>query len=265
MLRVTFIGMCLAAVGTPALAQVTPPAPPASATSFSVTSGVDFSSGKYGLAANTDILVVPIVGRLTTGDFAFTASMPYIHLKTPGGVVLGPDGTPIPGVPSAGGTTSGFGDLNVGAKYNVPSTLVGEDFDLTFGGSVKLPTADASKGLSTGKTDYGATVEAGYTFGNVSPFVELGYRWLGDPSTVDLRDGPTASVGTSVTFGKSSLIASYDYARSAIATVPDSHELFAGLTAPVGSRLTLTGYGTKGLSQGAPDYGLGLLLTVKAF
>lgn len=267
MRSVSLLGICLAGLATPAFAQQqsTAPSQPSADTSLSFTTGVDFSSGKYGLDQKTNIFVVPLLGRLTTGDFAFSASMPFIHLKSPGGVVLGPDGQPIPGVPSAAGTNSGFGDLNLGAKYSLPSSMVGDNFDLTVGGSVKIPTASVSKGLSTGKTDYTASVETGYTFGKISPFVELGYRWLGDPSTVDLRDGPTASVGTSVHLGKSTLIASYDYASSTAATFPASHEPFAGLAAPVRSRLTLTGYGTKGLSSSAPDYGVGVLLTVRAF
>lgn len=249
------------ALAAPASAQsVAAPAQASTNSSFTVTTGVDHSSGKYGLDQNTNITVVPIVGRLTTGDFEFVASMPYIWLNSPGGVVIGPDGHPIPGVPTSGGKVNGFGDVTLGAKYDVPNA---GDFDINVGGGVKLPTANKNKGLSTGKADFNVGGEVGYTFGNVSPFIDVGYRWFGDPDGVDLRNGPTASVGTSVSFGKSVLIASYDYARAASATAKDSHELFAGLAVPAGERLTVTGYGTKGLSQGSPDYGVGLLLSVK--
>jgi hypothetical protein len=263
--RSVLAGLALAAISTPVLAQSAPSiADDTTTTSLTLTTGVDYSSGNYGLADKTKIAVVPIVARLVADDFAFTASIPYIHLDTPGGVVIGPDGKPLPGVPSSGGTTNGFGDVNVGAKYTVPSALIG-GADLTLGGRVKLPTASTSKGLSTGKTDFNATAELGYTFGTVSPFVEVGYRWLGDPAGVNLRNGPTLSAGSSFSFGRTVLIASYDYARSATASTNDNSDLFGGLAVPVGKRLTLTGYGTKGLSDGSPDYGVGLLLSAKLF
>lgn len=232
--------------------------------SLSVTTGVDYSQGDYGLPDDTKITVVPITGRLTAGDWAFTVALPYIRLNTPGGVVLGPDGKPLPGVPTDGGKTNGFGDLGLGVKYSVPSDIFG-GLDLAFGGRVKLPTSAESKGLSTGKTDIAGSVELGYTFGRVSPFLELGYRVLGDPDGVDLRNGPTLSAGSSFQFGKAVLIASYDYARSASSSAEDSQEVFGGVALPVGNRFTLTGYGTKGLSEGSADYGAGLLLTAKVF
>lgn len=266
--RALLVGLSLAVMAGPALAQATGEAtgetPEKKPASLSVTTGVDYSSGDYGLPGKTKILVAPVVARLLAGDFTLTASVPYIRLDTPGGVVIGPDGQPIPGVPSSGGRTSGFGDPTVGAKYTIPTRLV-HGLDLSVGGRVKVPTASRTKGLSTGKTDFTATVEAGYTFGTVSPFVDLGYRWLGDPSGINLRNGPTVSVGSSFAFGKTAVIASYDYARSAIATSKDSSELFGGVAVPVSQRFTLTGYGTKGLSSGSADYGLGLLLTAKAF
>jgi len=264
MFRPLLVGLSLAALASPVMAQQTAEPAAKSGPSLSFTTGVDYSSGDYGLADKTKILVVPIVARLLADDFAITGSVPYIRLDTPGGVVIGPDGKPIPGVPTTAGKTNGFGDPTVGVKYTVPSSLVG-DVDLSVGGRVKLPVASRSKGLSTGKTDYAATVEAGYTFGTVSPFVEVGYRWLGDPDGVNLRNGPTLSVGSSFAFGKTVLITSYDYARSATASTDDSSDLFGGVAVPVGRRLTLTGYGTKGLSNGSPDYGVGLLLTAKAF
>jgi len=255
------VGLGFALFGTtPALAQETGSA----AHSLSVTTGVDYSSGDYGLDDDTKITVVPIVGRLTTGDFSFTASLPYIRLNTPGGVVLGPDGKPLPGVPTTGGKSNGFGDVTIGAKYSVPTEALA-GLDLSVGGRVKLPTSSDSKGLSTGKTDFVSTVELGYTFGAVSPFVEVGYRVLGDPDGVNLRNGPTLSAGSSVQVGKTVLIASYDYARSATPAADDSSELFGGVAIPAGRRFTVTGYGTKGLSEGSADYGVGLLLTAKVF
>lgn len=249
-------------IAAPAVAQDARPADKAAPLGLTFTTGADYSSGDYGLGTKTEILVVPFSLRAKTGNFAFTASIPYLHIKGAGALV-GADGSPIPGVPSTGGTRSGMGDVTLGATYTIPSAQLG-GLEAAIGGRVKLPTASKSKQLTTGKTDESVSLDLSYPTGVITPFINVGYRFLGDPVGVNLRDGPTASVGSSAQLGKATLIASYDYARSVTSLTKDSHQLFAGLSVPASNRFTLTGYGTKGLSSGAADYGVGLLVSVKA-
>lgn len=256
-----------AIAATPAAAQqVQSPAAIEKVNPFglSFSTGVDYSSGDYGLDEKTKILVVPFSLRATTGNLAFTASLPYLRIDGPGGVVVGPGGEPLPGVPSAGGVRKGLGDLSLGATYTIPAETLG-GLELGLGGRVKLPTASKQRQLSTGKTDFTVSADISYPMGTVVPFVNLGYRVLGDPDGFDLRNGPTASVGSTFQVGQAVLIASYDYARASSALSEDSHEIFAGLSGPVTSGLTLTGYAVAGLSDGSPDFGVGLLLTAKIF
>lgn len=251
----------------PAAAQQTANSTAAEAASpfgLSLSTGLDYSTGDYGQAEKTEILVVPFTMRATTGNLALTGSIPYLRIDGPGGVVVGPGGQPLPGVPTTSGKRSGVGDLSLGATYTLPPETLG-GLEVGLGARVKLPTAARSRQLSTGKTDYTLSADISYAIGNVSPFVNLGYRILGDPDGVDLRNGPTASIGATALVGKATLIGSYDYARAITPLVDDSHELFGGLSAPLGSRVTLTGYGVAGMSKGSPDFGAGLLLTVKAF
>ncbi|HWH21668.1 MAG TPA: transporter [Allosphingosinicella sp.] len=256
----------LLAVAAPAAAQQTPGRVEERANPFglSFSTGIDYSSGDYGLDENTKILVVPFTLRATTGNLAFTASLPYLSIDGPGGVVVGPGGEPLPGVPTEGGKRDGIGDLSLGATYTIPAANLG-GAELALGGRVKLPTSSRDQQLSTGKTDFSVSGDLSFPMGNVVPFVNLGYRWLGDPEGADLRNGPTASVGSSFVLGQSVLIASYDYARATSRLTEDSHEIFAGLSAPVSSAFTMTGYGVAGLSKGSPDFGLGVLLTAKVF
>ncbi|MDP8914112.1 MAG: hypothetical protein M3N39_11120, partial [Pseudomonadota bacterium] len=113
---------------------------------LSFSTGVDYSSGDYGLDEKTKILVVPFSLRATTGNVAFTASLPYIRLDGPGGVVVGPGGEPLPGVPSGGGVRKGLGDLSLGATYTIPAEALG-GLELGLGGRVKLPTASKQRQL----------------------------------------------------------------------------------------------------------------------
>jgi hypothetical protein len=232
---------------------------------ISASTGIDYSSGDYGLPADTDILVVPLSVRAKTGPLAISATLPWIRIEGPSGVLVGPDGQPLPGVPTASGVRKGLGDLSVGATYTLPGTLLG-GLELGLGGRVKLPTSPKSRGLTTGKADFSVSADLSYPTGNVMPFVNFGYRIPGDPAGIDLRSGPTASAGATVRVGGSAvLIGSYDYARSSSRIAEDSHELFGGLSARVSKRFNLTGYGVAGLSRGSPDLGVGILLTAGIF
>ena len=249
-------GACFA---TPALAQTAGPF------SLSASTGADYSSGDYGSElGDTDILVVPVALRATTGDLALTASVPYIRIDGPGGVVVGPGGEQVPGVPTESGVREGIGDLSLGAAYTFRGEQAG-GLQFTASGRVKLPTSDESDQLTTGETDYTVKGEVSYPMGDIIPFASVGYRFPGDPEGFDLESGPTASAGFSAILGRSVLIASYDYASAISSLSEDSHSLFGGLSVPVGSRLNLTGYGVAGLSEGAPDFGVGLLVTAKVF
>jgi hypothetical protein len=135
--------------------------------------------------------------------------------------------------------------------------------EVDIGGRVKLPTSQKSKGLGTGKTDFSVTTDVSYPIGNWAPFVTVGYRILGDPDAYELNNSFTVSAGSSVSIGKTVLIGSYEYAEASSPFAKDSHELFGALNTPLNSQVGVTGYGTVGLSKGAPDFGLGMLLTFK--
>jgi hypothetical protein len=229
--------------------------------SLSVTSGVDYSSGDYGLAEDTDILVAPVSVRVTNDQWAFSASIPYISIDSPGGVVVGPGGQPLPGVPSAGGDREGFGDLNLGANY----TMTHGEYDIDLGARVKLPTSDEDEQLGTGEADYAVSAEVSRVWGGVIPFVNVGYRVLGDTDTLELEDGLTASAGLTVPAGNAVWIFSYDYAEATTSGTEDSQEVFGGLSLPLGERTTVIGYGIAGLSEGSPDLGAGVLFTYRLF
>ena len=146
----------LVAAATPAFA-----ADDKSETSWTLSSGIDYSSGKYGLPQGTDILVGLSDITLKTGDFKFSACLPYLNITGPAYVVVGAGGVPTLVNPARGANTTvrgGWGDLNVSGVYSVdPDALGGFSADLT--ARVKIATADASKGLSSGESDFGFSVD----------------------------------------------------------------------------------------------------------
>lgn len=236
-------------------------ASPVAAQSVTVSTGVDYSEGDFGTGTDTTVVVVPLSVRSTWDKFSISVSIPYLEIDGSSSVVGGGAGPIIidPTAPTA--KRSGIGDLSVRMRYNV---LEFAGAELSVNGRAKLPTGSQAKGLSTGKADFSGGVELAATTGVIQPFGEIGYRVLGDPDGVELENGIYGSVGTSVLMGGGIVgIASYDYVSSSVDTIEDTQSLFAGLVLPVSDKLSLTGYGTAGLSDSAADYGVGLLLSFK--
>lgn len=227
-----------------------------------LSTGIDFSSGDYGEAQATEIVVVPASLRVRPATWlSLGLSIAWIRIAGPD-VVLGPDNEPLPGLPTAKRKRQGLGDLGASATVSLP---LGEDtpWSLDLTGRVKLPTSSKRRGLTTGKTDVSFGADIGYVAGKWAPFVELGIRLPGDPAGVNLRNSPSVSVGAVRVLGTGAVIASYDWQRAFSPLAADSHSLFAAWSRPVARRLDLTGYGSVGLSQGAAGIELGLLATVK--
>ena len=247
------VALALALAATPALADDNQ--------SFTATTGIDFSSGSYGTDSKTDILVVPVSLRYQTGGLRLSATLPWLRIEGSSAVVGDGSGGVVidPNAPRT--TRSGLGDLSLGASYMIPEETLGFGLDLS--ARVKLPTASESKNLGTGKTDFTVGAEVSKTFGTVTPFVSVGYRMPGDPAGFALNNAWNASAGASFAMGKTIFIASYDYRESTSPLSDDSHEVFGAVSLPLNDQLNFTLYGTGGLSDGAPDYGVGAMMTAK--
>lgn len=235
-------------------------------TGWSVSLGASGSTGDFGSAGNTTLWSVPLGLRYTRAGLRLSASLPYMRIRSDGVLFTGIDGSPLVVATSFAQqrtVRAGLGDLTLGASYLLlTKQTLGVDVDLT--GRVKLPTASASSKLSTGKADFAGGTELSRVMGRVTPFASVTYRIFGDKAPWHIRNGFSASGGASVTMtAKTTLIVSYDYAEAATSVVENSHELFLGLSSPLPrSALRVTGFGTIGLSRGAPALSSGLSATM---
>jgi hypothetical protein len=232
----------------------------------SVSSGIDYSAGRYGDPKSTDILVGLSSLSVSEGDFQFTASLPYLNITGPAYVVVGASGVPVLVNPQkSGGTTvrSGWGDLNLGVTYSLPSDTLG-DFDVAVTARTKVATADASKGLGTGATDFAFSVDVSRQIGLAAPFVTFGYRVPGSPSFYSFNDAPSFSAGTTLELDTSLIaILSYDFDGSISPSLADAQQIFVSVSWLLTDEISLTAYAEDGLSSGAPKEGTGLLLSWK--
>ncbi len=231
---------------------------------FTGTLGAEYSNGSYGTSRNTNVeLGLPSLS-METGSFRFNVSLPYMRISGRGLVVFDAAGNAVvinrhTSLPPD--VRTGWGDLNLSATYTIPSAIL-DGFDVKLTGSAKLPTASERRRLSTGKADYGMSVDVSRKFGIWGPFLSVGYLIPGEPDTFQLYNTTSVSAGTTLELTDNLVaVASYDFDTASTPLVPASHEMFGSLSWVRDNGITLTGYGTAGLSSGSPSIGAGLLIS----
>jgi hypothetical protein len=228
------------------------------------TLGMNYSSGKYGTAIDTDVLLgIPSLS-VETGGFKLSASLPYMQISGRGLVVFDASGNPILINRRTSGPTavrSGWGDLNLSASYTIPAAILG-DFEVRVSGITKVPTGAARRRLGTGKADYGVSLDVSRQFGDWVPFVTVGYLAPGEPAGFTLYDTASVSAGASLQLDDDLVVTgSYDFHSKDSPQVPAGHDLFGSLTWLRDDHVNLTGYGMVGLNDGSPDLGIGFVVS----
>jgi hypothetical protein len=154
-------------------------------------------------------------------------------------------------------TESGIGDVEAFLSYNVCHG-VKTDWSAVFTGSVKLPTADDSKGLGSGKTDYGLAFDLSRAIGRFTPSIGFGYRIIGNPSGADLRNYFCASLGVGYWISNATnLNLTFESNQRSSASSNVDNELSLGLNHHLGKVWDFEAHGLVGLSQAAPNLGVG--------
>ena len=172
---------------TIAAAQTTLPTVAIEPNPWRLDIGLNYVTGDYGLSQSTDVWLQTNTISHEQDAWRFDLMVPFISVTGPASVI---------GSVSRGSTATerGLGDMTVAATYKFfnPGTEV-SDFDLTV--RFKLPTADDSKGLGTGRTDTNFEVNYHHSLGTVTPFATAGYRFLGRSTAYPLQDGFYTTLG----------------------------------------------------------------------
>lgn len=240
------------------------PALPSTAGDLTLSSGLDFSSGKYGASQSTEIWYVPLTARYETGAATFKLSIPYVRIRAPaGGKLIGVDaqGRPIYDGTGTKSSEEGMGDVVASVSYSLFEQPVnGLLLDLT--AKAKLGTADVAKGLGTGENDYTALVDLYYLAGAWTPFATVSYRLTGDPAGSDLKNvwGGTLGLGYKRS-ATDSLGLMWDSRQASTATGAASNEATAYWVHKFSGGMKLQTYAVKGFSNGSADWGLGAMLS----
>lgn len=233
----------------------------ANAGDFTMSTGIDYTSGKYGQSSATDITAAPVVGKYTSGPITLKASMAYLTIKGPSNVIGTGDGVTVnpSATPGTSKTVSGWGDLVLSSSYSVYERN-GWLVDVT--GKAKIATADETKGLSTGKNDYSALVDVYKTIDKTTVFGGVGHKWVGVPTGANYRDVWQGTAGVSQKVSQNFTVGtSYDYAQSIVPGKQAREEVTLFAVSKLNKDLKLQVYGVAGLNDNSAKWGGGALLS----
>ena len=233
----------------------------ASANEFTLTSGLDYSSGKYGGSERSEIWYVPVTGKFEIGAATFKLTLPYVRITAPSGGTL-IDGRPVTAGSGAQTTESGQGDVVASYSYSyslLEQPVHGFLLDLT--AKVKLATADEAKGLGSGENDYSVLADLYYLAGAWTPFVTVSYRVTGDPAGSDLKNvwGGTLGLGYKQS-PENNLGLMWDMRQASADNGVASNDITAYWVHKFSAGLKLQSYVVKGFSSASADWGMGLML-----
>lgn len=264
------------------------------ATNWQFTTGSEYSTGKFGSSASTDVLVVPFSAKLKWNAWTLRASVPYVYVHGPADVTVVVDdhgggdsssgGSGNSGSSNSGGSdddgsgedetetesedrfaadrkVSGIGDASLALSYSFDD-IASTPAYLDVTGKVKFATGSESKGLGVGATDYAALSEFGWDAGTGGAYLNAGRRFLGNSSTLDRVDGWQAGVGAWINLGtRIELGADYSWREASIVGSADPAALEATTTLRLTPNWRVAASAGAGLSDGSPDFFGGLSLS----
>src|SRR5690606_24220977 len=156
--------------------------------------------------------------------------------------------------------SKGLGDLLLSGTWQL-DPLPGNLF-VDLGLQLKLPTADAGRGLGTGESDLSLQVDLYRSFGGLTGFATLGYRQRGRTPLYDLRDSAFGSLGVLRPWGSNGRLGLlYDYRDAASSHSHESHELMPFYAWEPGGGWNLMVYALLGFTPSSADRAGGLQLS----
>jgi hypothetical protein len=235
---------------------------------FSIGSSVNYFTGDYGTGRDTDLLYIPLTLKVAPMPrLKLGVTAPYIR-QTSEDVVLTGGGVAarrnvLASSRSTNRTEHGLGDVLLRGEYVLfeESAMLPEVTPFL---KIKFPTADQDKGLGTGEFDETVGASFSKAVGQFVGYVDLAYTFVGSPSGADFDNSFGWSLGASYQIsGPVSVFAFLDGATAIASGQDNPLELRAGAEFRLTTATRLSGAVTKGLSDGSPDFGVSLGVTVR--
>ena len=238
---------------------------------YAIGLGLDIAGGTFGTGATSSYATMPVIFDWFPServDLELTVPLIYQRTTNTSHAVLGTNMvSPAKSVARGmGGGGSGMfsgdyglGDITLTGGY---ALLLDSETSLYLRPTlyVKFPTADESRGMGTGKFDFGAGVSVSKWLGNWQPFAEGRYIVQGG-SHAETGAENFLTVDAGVAYSWSERFATSAFARF-------GSPMYTGMSAPLDARLKMVWrfaertytdvYALKGFSDGSADYGGGI-------
>ena len=222
-----------------------------------------YFTGEFGTGVRTDMVYVPVIFVGASSRQEFRLTLPYLWIRTIAPVTF--TGGEIIRRGTGGATTvTGPGDVVVQDEY----FFVQGNRRLPWISGIarlKLPTADESKGLGTGKADYGPGVSIIQPIGQRGNFIgAVEYVVRGEPAGAEFRNTLWVTAGFQSRLSDlSSVNLVYEKRQSVIGGRPDIEDLSLGLDHHLSPAVTFRSALYLGVSDTAEDYGFSLGLSFR--
>ena len=250
---------------------------------YSISQGLEFSSGKYGTDTRTDTIYVHFIAVVSPTDrLGLSLEIPFVYqsngnvvtsiarggmqgskaMMLPTSGMMGSSSGASSGMTSSSANTnqsqSGLGDITLRAGY----VLVPEKDSMPQvrpTAFVKFPAADKNRSLGTGEFDEGFAVEISKWFGDWNPFAEAGYTIQGKSAQLPLNNYVTYNTGVGYQVAENFRpILLLKGATSPADGASGLLEVRLKLKYQATNHTGIDGYAAKGLTTNSPDYGTGL-------
>ena len=227
-----------------------------------LSTGIEYSSGRYGGTGDIEELYVPFTLRAGFERIGLRVTVPWLSVTAPEDTVITEPGTePLPGRGETV-TESGIGDVVGALTFYDLYVSDSADFVVDATGKIKFGTADETAGLGTGENDYTLQFDAYRFFDRLSLQGTAGYRLRGDPPGFDLNDVFLASVGGAYLASANAIVGLYfDYRESAISGTEDVQEISGFASFRLGRAWRMELYAFTGLTDSSTDFGGGILFS----
>ena len=223
---------------------------PVAAQDISLSTGIDYSSGTYGSTQSTNITYIPLTLKYEDSLWSLKLTTPYIRVTNP---ISNP----------ALQTAQGLGDMVMTGTRNIyQNSSNGIAIDLT--GKIKVPTADSSQGLGTGKYDYSAQIDLSKQSSTYITFGSLGYRKMGDPDGINFNNPWFGSIGIGHNLSNTTQWGGiYEAQQNTLDENSAIKDFLTYITHRISATQSIQIYIAKGLSDSSPDWASGLSMTTR--
>ena len=234
---------------------------------FQLKLGAMYDQGDFGTSETTRTGFLPVTFKYLGEKFDVGVTLALVSIDSPGGITfVETSPTEVTTTRGARQHNTGFGDIFLKGRYfAVDDGGAGSWIPaLTPFVKLKIPTADESRNLGTGEVDYGFGLEVDKTFGRFIVFGDVSYTIVGDIPGQSLRDRPAASLGVGVKLTDAVTVLGFlDWRRALIRGNDDPLELVGVVSFKVTPAITVSPNAFVGLTDGSPDFGIGVEVSYK--